>query len=117
MANPEHLAILAQGVEAWNKWRDEDPRIAPDLIGADLNSRKLPKFDLRLTMLKLADLSGAKLNGANLADAYLSQANLINADLSDADLTFVNLAHAQVRGAIQKTQVLCETIRSHFGGA
>jgi hypothetical protein len=24
MANPEHLAILKQGVEVWNKWRDEN---------------------------------------------------------------------------------------------
>ena len=26
MANPEHLAILKQGVERWNKWREEHSR-------------------------------------------------------------------------------------------
>ena len=27
MANPEHLEILKQGVEAWDKWRTENPGI------------------------------------------------------------------------------------------
>ena len=35
MANEEHLAILKQGVKAWNKWRRENPMIEPDLISAD----------------------------------------------------------------------------------
>ena len=33
MANPEHLAILKQGVEEWNKWRREYPGVEPDLSG------------------------------------------------------------------------------------
>jgi hypothetical protein len=36
MANPEHLAILKQGVEAWNRWRLEHVDIRPDLTDADL---------------------------------------------------------------------------------
>ena len=28
MANPEHLEILKQGVEQWNKWRMEYPEYA-----------------------------------------------------------------------------------------
>ena len=42
MANPEHLEILKQGVEQWNKWREEHPDVRPDLHDADLygaNSR------------------------------------------------------------------------------
>ncbi len=26
MANPEHLAILKQGVEVWNEWRKRNPK-------------------------------------------------------------------------------------------
>ena len=44
--NQEHLDILSQGVDEWNKWRDENSEIRPDLV--------------------LADLSGADLRGANL---------------------------------------------------
>ena len=35
MANPEHLAILKQGVEVWNQWRDEHPEIQPNLSRAN----------------------------------------------------------------------------------
>jgi hypothetical protein len=41
MANNEHVALLKQGVDAWNKWRDENPDIPPDLSGADLSNAKL----------------------------------------------------------------------------
>lgn len=38
MANPEHLAILNQGVEVWNKWRKEHPGHETDLAKADLEN-------------------------------------------------------------------------------
>ena len=31
MANDEHVALLKQGVAAWNAWRNENPDIVPDL--------------------------------------------------------------------------------------
>jgi hypothetical protein len=31
MANDEHVALLKQGVAAWNKWRDENANIRPNL--------------------------------------------------------------------------------------
>jgi hypothetical protein len=36
MANPEHLRILQQGIEAWNQWRREPRDSKPDLTGAKL---------------------------------------------------------------------------------
>jgi hypothetical protein len=35
MANDAHVALLKKGVTAWNKWRDENPKIHPDLANAD----------------------------------------------------------------------------------
>jgi len=55
MANPEHLAILKQGVAIWNNWRIENPGIKPDLSEAD-------QLDADLFG---ADLHDAVLNGAN----------------------------------------------------
>lgn len=40
MANPEHLAILKQGVSKWNEWRKENPEVEPNLSYADLGSAK-----------------------------------------------------------------------------
>jgi hypothetical protein len=36
MANQEHLAILRQGVQAWNTWREANPEIRPDLREAEI---------------------------------------------------------------------------------
>jgi uncharacterized protein YjbI with pentapeptide repeats len=41
MANPEHLAKLKEGVEAWNKWRKDNPEIKRDLTEADLAEANL----------------------------------------------------------------------------
>src|SRR5947207_4199158 len=41
MANQVHLDILKQGIEVWNKWRNEHPEIQPDLREADLRLANL----------------------------------------------------------------------------
>jgi hypothetical protein len=54
MANPEHLEILKQGVEVWNKWREDNPSIRPDLSEAHLSNVEFSnaggniKADLRI---------------------------------------------------------------------
>ena len=39
MSNPDHLAKLLQGQDAWNAWRESDPDTVPDLSGAALTER------------------------------------------------------------------------------
>ncbi len=47
MANVEHLAILQQGVEAWNTWyRQQDILFTPDLKNADLQKADLQGVNL-----------------------------------------------------------------------
>jgi hypothetical protein len=114
MANPEHLKILGQGVDAWNKWRAENPRIIPELGGANLGWVDLSRVDLSGAYLSgavfyRANLSGAGLTGANLcwtefhradlAGADISRATLSHAGLSGADLTGANLNRADLLGA------------------
>ena len=97
MANPEHLKILEQGVEVWNRWRDENPGIKPDLSKADLYGARLYSaklFDANLTETSLfeANLFRADLTGAKLFRAKLFEANLFRADLTGANLSKANLS-------------------------
>jgi uncharacterized protein YjbI with pentapeptide repeats len=109
MANEEHLRILDQGVEAWNRWRDKNRDVQPDLIEADLSEADLSRADLseadlvganlRGAYLGEADLGGADLNGAHLRGACLSQADLSGACLGEADLIEADLIGAYLSGA------------------
>ena len=67
MANKEHLEILRQGVEVWNKWRKENRDVAPDLREANLSGA-----DLRLAILREADLSGASVGSTTFGFVDLS---------------------------------------------
>jgi hypothetical protein len=91
VANPEHLKILKQGVETWNKWWKENPFVHIDLSRADLSGADLRRVILRganLTesILVKARLFQAILRGSNLTGAKLTQADLRKADLRDASL-------------------------------
>jgi uncharacterized protein YjbI with pentapeptide repeats len=94
MANEEHLKILKQGVEQWNKWREENETIKPDLQGADLRDADLRGADLSNADLVQAKLSEANLSGANLAAANLAAANMYGAALPKADLSRAFLSDA-----------------------
>ena len=84
MANEEHLAILKEGVDAWNQWRAGSSEINPEFSHAALGG---------------ANLSGANLSGANISDADFSWANLPTANLSNSNLAGVNLFGANLSGA------------------
>lgn len=99
MANKKHLAILREGVKAWNAWRKAHPDVWPDLRGADLVRADLVRADLAVADLTGANLEGANLYGANLAGAILERANLAEAYLRGANLERANLARANLAGA------------------
>src|SRR5271157_2476627 len=106
MANPEHLAKLKEGVEAWNQWRKENPDIRPDywvadisgeeLIGADLHGADLYGANLYMSNIRAANLHGADLSSTSLRWAGLSRADLTDADLSNADLIGADFSYAKL---------------------
>ena len=85
MTNQEHLEILRKGVEAWNRWRAENP-VIPNLQEADLRGANLQEAILWLANLQEANLRVASLQEANLRVANLQEANLWGANLQGADL-------------------------------
>jgi uncharacterized protein YjbI with pentapeptide repeats len=138
MPNPQHLAKLKEGVEAWNQWL-EDKNLEANLSGADLafahlrgaNLRRadlseadLVEADLRGADLTAADLSGADLGWAHLPDAHLSEANLsgaklVSATLNRANLVEADLSEADLRGAyLSGSQLLGANLReANLSGA
>lgn len=106
----EQLKILKEeGVETWNKWREDNPEVKIDLgidfSGVDLRGSNLSCADLSVVKnLKGADLSNtnlsyAKLNGADLKGANFNGANLSYADLRFTHLNNANLKDSDLQGA------------------
>lgn len=99
MANQEHVKQLKQGIDGWNRWRDENREIEPDLSEANLSGAHLFQANLEETNLSRADLSGADLREALLYHIFLNQTNLSGANLSRADLYEATLNEADLSGA------------------
>jgi uncharacterized protein YjbI with pentapeptide repeats len=125
MANKEQLAILKQGVEVWNEWREKNASTKVDLLGADLSpddpgeeidlsganlrGTNLSGADLLMVFLTGANLSEANLVGADLCGTNLSGASLSEADLSLANFNATNLKGTNLRGAKTEGTIFANT--------
>jgi hypothetical protein len=132
MANPEHLNILKQGVKAWNKWREVNPHLKPDLSGTYLTET------ISFTGISGADLSGANLcrtggyglltHGTNFSEAdfrkasftsckffegNFSKANLVESTFVECGFTNANFEYANMRGAL----LYMSSLGANFHGA
>jgi len=83
-----------EGIEEWNKWRDENLEEEIWLEGADLSNANLQR-----AYLWQANLQGACFFGAKLQDAILNASNLQGADLRGAELQGAYLKEAELQGA------------------
>lgn len=108
MANEEHIEMLKPGVDAWNKWRADNPNLVPDLSSAQLSGANLSALSLaafsryyipRSYNLRDVDFEFATLHGATFRLADLSGASFDSADLSDAYFDTVDLDGANLAGA------------------
>ena len=132
----ELLEILKEGVDHWNKWRENHPDIKINLSCIDFNEEledsvlwdnqkrrlrlkdinlqktdleyvNLHNADLKNANLKNASLTGANLQNASLDDANLREAYLMNTNLQYANLNFANLQKACLNEAnLQKASLM-----------
>jgi hypothetical protein len=101
MANEEHIKILEQGVEVWNEWRKENPRIYPDLSEINLERASLVDFNFSHVDFRRAKLNNANLEGANLRAVNLGlSARHIKASLQGANLSWASLTQANLTDAL-----------------
>lgn len=104
VANKDHLDLLNRDVDVWNTWRQANPKIKPDLSGANLSRANLTLANLSGALLKEANLVMANLRGTDLRHADLTQANLVGARLLGVDLVQADLSGADLRTAEDLTQ-------------
>jgi uncharacterized protein YjbI with pentapeptide repeats len=119
MANEEQLERLKQGVEGWNKWREENPATEINLENAELRGAYLTQIYLRGADLREANLSIATLDGARLVEAYIEGAYPIDTDLREASLKGSLLGGAVLRRANLRGADLSEAhlLGAHLDGA
>jgi uncharacterized protein YjbI with pentapeptide repeats len=101
MADEAHLAVLKQGVDAWNAWLAAHAGTAADLANANLRGLDLAKANLAGADCRNADLRGTILSGATLTDANLAGANFFKSVLDAADLAGANLIGARFLNCAQ----------------
>ncbi len=90
MANRKQLAILKQGVAAWNKWREEHPDAKIDLRGAGLSGLDLSG----------ANFSKADIRGVDFKGAYLVEANFNSSTLGSFYEKSSDFRYSKLNGAI-----------------
>lgn len=125
MAIEEHLAVIKQGVEAWNRWRDANPALQPDLSRVNFWSLETSDPYLMEALWnvwhperKSYNLKNVNFTSTNLRGACLSSADLRGARFNCADLSFADLRHAtvdraQFRDAKLKAVKLAELHAAH----
>ncbi|MHC5863033.1 pentapeptide repeat-containing protein [Nostoc sp.] len=98
MANEEHLAILKEGVEIWNEWRQSNLNIIPDLSQANLSRIELVKINFQQCYLQGCNFDQTNLTYANLSNANLINANLCQTSINNSNVSNANFSYAKLVG-------------------
>jgi hypothetical protein len=124
MADPDHLKIFYQGVDAWNTWREREPSTTPDLSEADLRSVGLRGANLTYASLADADIRNADLTGCRIYGVsawglelsdQTSQRDLVITKDDEPEITVDNIEVAQFIYLMlnnQKVREIIDTITS-----
>src|SRR5438128_2106303 len=109
MANPEHLAILKQGVSVWNEWRVDNPLLDPDLSETDFRDHLPCQFSHWLYLphnSEMQEMYEAISRGTATRDPAWRNGwyvDLTSVDFSRTILSRCNLEGARLNGADLKS--------------
>jgi hypothetical protein len=133
MANPDHVAKLKEGAEAWNEWRDSTD-VEPDLRNANLSRREFIGYRFEKVRLDSATIHDVRFvncyfakgsfHGAFAADAIFEESYVESCDFGGATLTGARFAFTIAREANFADVDLswayfdtCDLERANFGKA
>lgn len=108
------VALLQEGVEAWNLWRAAHAELVPHLDGAVLKGLNLQGANFHGAYLRQADLKDANLSHTNLQKADLQDANFCGAKLERANL---NRTHCKSTQFAHASLVSANLSHAHLVGA
>ena len=113
MANPEHVAKLKEGADAWNAWRETTGE-RPDLSGMMLVDYSLDEYNLQF-----ADFSGTFLADITFQSSRCDDCSFERADLSVVIFTDTNLNRANFKSSLVRLTVFnwCDLDESDFTSA
>ncbi|MDJ0680795.1 MAG: pentapeptide repeat-containing protein, partial [Xenococcaceae cyanobacterium MO_167.B52] len=118
--NKRHLAMLKKGAVTWNRWREKNPDVIPQLSGIKLFPKELRDLsEYNLDYANLASVTGtivsfkyASLVGANLEKANFRESNFEEADLRNTNLKSIVIQSSQFKRAnLQKANLQEASIR------
>lgn len=115
MAKREHLKILKQGVKIWNRWREDNPEITPDLSRTEINDLDLEGANLNSanftnSSISLCEFSHAILTEATMERTIFDTVEFVEADLSKSMLNVMEFAGGSLEKAILKDARILNTI-------
>jgi len=114
MAHNDHIKILKQGVNVWNKWRIANPNVIPqlsridfgeiigtqnDLGGINLSGAYIESSSLFSMNFENVNLEGAVLQNSNCYATSFKNVNFKSADLTLVNFTLASLDNADFNGA------------------
>lgn len=93
--NKRHLALLKKGAKAWNKWREKNHDVIPQLSGISLTDMNLEGYDL-----DNANLAGCYGTLTSLYRASLIEANFEKAEFKESSFREANLTKANLKNLV-----------------
>lgn len=100
MADPNHIAVLREGSQAWNQWRKAHPALVPDLSDLVFETGIRPKRDMYdIPELDGFDFSNVNLNRVSVRNVGFYECTFDYAEAVFSDFCFSNFRSCSFVGA------------------
>ena len=90
MVNSKHVKNLKKGVEKWNKWREENPQISPNLRGLNF----VKEFPNENEIYNLPNFEGCNFSNVDLHGVSLRNGYYINCSFDGSTIQYADLVDA-----------------------
>jgi uncharacterized protein YjbI with pentapeptide repeats len=90
----DFIKLLDQKPDVWNKCRNDNPEVWPDLSGMDLSGKDLSRRDFHYVKFRAAKLVGTNLSRCSLSSADLTLAQMQSSTINDTQAEWADFSDA-----------------------